>query len=159
LGAPRGALPRDDPNATSKEVTSGLPSALHSMVGMTEPITVLLVEDDSDLRYLEQQALEMDGYTVLAAHDGPEALRIADQHVGPIGLLITDLIIPGIGGQGLARRLRATRRELKVLYVSGYADQKTLAAHDPGVPLLRKPFRLDGLRALVRELLAGPGAA
>ena len=53
------------------------------MVGMTEPITVLLVEDDSDLRYLEQQALEMDGYTVLAAHDGPEALRIADQHVGP----------------------------------------------------------------------------
>jgi hypothetical protein len=50
------------------------------------------------------------------------------------------------------------RPELKVLYVSGYADQKTLAAHDPGVPLLRKPFRLDGLRALVRELLAGPGA-
>jgi len=127
------------------------------MVGMTEPITLLLVEDDSDLRYLEQAALEMDGYTVLAAHDGPEALRIAEQHAGPIGLLITDLIIPGIGGQGLARRLRATRPELKVLYVSGYADQKTLAAHDPGVPLLRKPFRLDGLRALVRELLAGPG--
>ncbi len=88
------------------------------MVGMTEPITVLLVEDDSDLRYLEQAALEMDGYTVLPAHDGPEALRIADQHVGPIGLLITDLIIPGIGGQGLARRLRAARPELKVLYVS-----------------------------------------
>ena len=125
---------------------------------MTEPITILLVEDDSDLRYLERTALEMDGYTVLAAHDGPTALRLADEHGGPIGLLITDLIMPGIGGHGIARRLRETRPTLKVLYVSGYADQKTLDAHDPGVPLLRKPFTLDALRGLVRELLTGPGA-
>ena len=104
-----------------------------------------------------------------AGHVGPVIARLAIKAGYPVAIatsgdpqdiaLITDLIIPGIGGQGLARRLRATRRELKVLYVSGYADQKTLAAHDPGVPLLRKPFRLDGLRALVRELLAGPGAA
>ncbi len=120
------------------------------------PATILLVEDAADLRDLYRGILETSGYTVLAAQDGPEALRIAEAHPEPIDLLVTDLILPGVDGQEVARRLLATHPTMKVLYISGYADEKTVAAHAPVGPLLRKPIALDALRATVKELLRQP---
>ena len=120
------------------------------------PATILLVEDAADLRDLYRGILETSGSTVLAAQDGPEALRIAEAHPEPIDLLVTDLIMPGLGGQEVARRLGTTRPTMKVLYISGYADETTVAAHTPVGPLLRKPFALDTLRVTVEELLRQP---
>ncbi len=98
----------------------------------------------------------MSAYTVLAAAEGPEALRIAGQHARPIDLLVTDLVMPGMGGLELARRLRAKDPAVKVLYVSGHADEKTLAAHEPGAVLLRKPVTFDALLAKVQDMLGQP---
>jgi CheY-like chemotaxis protein len=121
--------------------------------------TILLVEDDGDLRAVYQMALQISGYTVLAAADGPAALRVIEQHARPIDLLVTDLIMPGMSGLELAKRLRAADSATRVLYVSGHADVKTLEAHDPGAALLRKPLSCDNLRAKVQEILGEPSPA
>ncbi|MGO9097671.1 MAG: ATP-binding protein [Bryobacteraceae bacterium] len=104
--------------------------------------TVLLAEDDEALRALTRQILEGAGYLLLQAANGMQALALAQSHDGPIDLLVTDLTMPGINGQELARRLRQGRPGLAVLYMSGYIAGGVLeeALADGSAALIRKPF-------------------
>jgi len=117
--------------------------------------TVLVVEDDEALRYAARRSLEGKGYTVLLAEDGREAKQVAEQHAGEIHLLLTDLVMPRMGGRALAAELLRSRPQLKILYMSGYADAATLApdAHDLEGRLLTKPFCGSDLTRKVREVL------
>ncbi len=117
--------------------------------------TVLLVEDEDVVRALVRQVLQMNGYAVLEARDGQEALELAARHEGPIHLLLTDLVMPRLGGAALAERLSRERPGIRILYVSGYADDPDLlpSAPDPRPELLQKPFSLHVLAARVREML------
>jgi two-component system cell cycle sensor histidine kinase/response regulator CckA len=123
--------------------------------------TVLVVEDAEPLRALATEILAKNGYGVLQAGTGTEAIRLAEQYPGTIDLLLTDVVLPGIDGRQLAESLATSRPGLKVLYVSGYAD-KTLASHGvliPGTRLLHKPFRGEALVRQVREVLDAVPAA
>jgi CheY-like chemotaxis protein len=92
---------------------------------------------------------------VLTAMDGKEALRIAEGHEDLIHLLVTDIVMPNVGGSELAKRLRQVRPQIKVLFMSGYPDHPALASADIGVQttVLQKPFSLDMLAHKVRSLL------
>jgi two-component system cell cycle sensor histidine kinase/response regulator CckA len=117
--------------------------------------TILLVEDESGIRELAGEFLRRQGYTVLHAMDGNEALRIAGDHKDLIHLLVTDMAMPNLGGKELASRLRQLRPQIQVLFMSGYPDHPTSADGDVGAPatLLQKPFSLDTLAHKVRTLL------
>ena len=119
---------------------------------------ILLVEDESTLRGLVRQYLQNQGYTVIEAHSGAAALRGASYYSGPIHLLLTDVIMPGMNGRELAQQLTAVRPETRVLYMSGYTEN--VIGHngtlDAGVDLLQKPFTLPALKARVREALDTP---
>jgi signal transduction histidine kinase len=118
--------------------------------------TVLLVEDEDRVRVLLNSVLTLHGYTVLEASTGEDALRLARQHPGPIHLMLTDIVMPGMNGYETAQCLSALRPEMTILYMSGYTDETTLY---PGtdrspVPFLQKPFSPEALTARVREELA-----
>jgi two-component system cell cycle sensor histidine kinase/response regulator CckA len=117
--------------------------------------TVLLVEDESGIRELACDFLQGRGYIVLAAMDGDEALRIAEGHEDLIHLLVTDIVMPNMGGKELAQRLREVRPQIKVLLMSGYPDHPALADAELDVQttVLQKPFSLDMLAHKVRNLL------
>ena len=117
--------------------------------------TVLLVEDDASVRQLAQDLLESYGYRVLSASDGPRALAIAEERAEPIHLLVTDVIMPEMSGPDLAQRLLTVRPGMRVLYISGYADE-ALGPHEiprPGTALLDKPFTLEAFLRKVRQIL------
>ncbi len=117
--------------------------------------TILLVEDEANLRYLARQFLEKQGYKVIEAADGAVAMQIAVAHEGVIHLLLTDVIMPGMNGRELAQRISEIRPNVKVLYMSGYTEN--VVGHDgtldAGVRLLQKPFNLRDLKSKVREVL------
>jgi len=138
----------------SKQVKPKKPTSLH---GGSE--TILLVEDSAPLRQLTRVLLETCGYTVLDSGDPLEAIRIAERYKGPMPLLITDVVMPGISGSILAQRLTASRPEMRVLYTSGYADDSMIHGGllEPGCILLEKPFTRDALVRKVRELLDSRG--
>jgi len=123
----------------------------------TEPgtETILLAEDEANLRYLARQFLEKQGYQVIEAADGAVAMQIAVAHEGVIHLLLTDVIMPGMNGRELAQRISEIRPQTKVLYMSGYTEN--VIGHDgtldAGVSLLQKPFTLRDLKSKVREVL------
>jgi two-component system, cell cycle sensor histidine kinase and response regulator CckA len=121
------------------------------------PPTILIVEDQEDVRDLTRDVLEMHGYAVLEALDAADALRLGETHSGPLDLLITDVIMPHMSGPELARQLRLRRPELRVLCMSGYPESAHRQAADgePWTAWLQKPFSPDGLIAKVRECLAG----
>ena len=119
--------------------------------------TILLAEDAEPLRKLAQMLLEKNGYRVLSAADGDEALRLAQKVQGPIHLLLTDVIMPGMNGRALADRLAPWHTAMKVLYMSGYTDS-FIAGHgvlEAGVHLLHKPFTEETLIRKVRDVLDG----
>jgi CheY-like chemotaxis protein len=117
--------------------------------------TILVVEDDDELRRLVHVILDTAGYTVLEAANGQEALRICEGHHGPIHLLIADVVMPQMSGTDLAGHFIHARPEAKVLYISGYTgdhlQQYEQLTND--VPLLEKPFDSDELIHTVREIL------
>ncbi len=122
---------------------------------------IRVVDDDASLRSLTQIILEHRGYRVLVAEGGPEALEIACADPGPIDLLVTDLVMPGMDGAELGRQLRALRPEMRVLYITALAIAH-LAGHtvvlnqivlDPDVPILVKPFSIEALEEKVRNTL------
>ena len=117
--------------------------------------TVLLVEDEEGVRQLAREYLETNGYTVLEAEDGHTALELAGMHAGPIQLLMTDVVMPGISGRELAERVAKSRPEMKVLYMSGYTDQAVVhhGILDTGAVLLQKPFTMATLASKLREIL------
>ena len=119
--------------------------------------TVLLAEDEALVRQMARRVLEQAGYTVLAAAGGAEAIQLAQGHKGPIDLLLTDVVMPGMSGRELARRMVEVRPGVRVLYMTGYSDE-AVARHgvlDPGATLLQKPFTPAVLAREVRAVLDG----
>ncbi len=117
--------------------------------------TVLVVEDERAVLKLAVRTLERKGYNVLAARDGLEGQGVANTHEGPIHLLLTDVVMPNMGGKELAQKLLATRPQLKVLYMSGYTDNAIVhhGVLDKDTHFVQKPFGLDSLVQKVREVL------
>ncbi len=120
--------------------------------------TVLLVEDEENVRQLVRQTLEKNGYTVLEARAGAEATQLSAQHPGPIHLMLTDVVMPKMSGRELAERLALLRPGIKVLYMSGYTDNAIVhhGVLDPGTAFLQKPFTAADLGQKVREVLDSP---
>ncbi|MDR3718659.1 MAG: PAS domain S-box protein [Bryobacteraceae bacterium] len=133
------------------------PSAEVSTAAAPGRETILLVEDQPDVRLLTMTILESLGYVVLEADCGVKALEISKRNPSQIDLLLTDVIMPGITGPELAKRLRVLRPSIKVLFVSGYAEDGVMSDGDAasGFQLLPKPFTPTALAAKVREMLHG----
>ena len=119
--------------------------------------TVLIVEDEEAVRLLLVEILQAEGYTVLVASNGDEALEIFEKYAGPIDLLMTDVVMPGMSGRDLVERASAKRSGVRVLYMSGYTDDAIVhhGVLDPGLAFLQKPITLDAVAAKVREVIGG----
>jgi PAS domain S-box-containing protein len=147
----RAYFPRVDAReeAATAQESLALPRAEHGQE------TILLVEDETNLRDLARQYLEIQGYKILAAEDSAAALQIVDGYQGTIDLLLTDVIMPGMNGRELATHISKLLPEVRVLYMSGYTENAI--GHDgtldPGINLLQKPFSLPSLKDRVREVL------
>jgi two-component system, cell cycle sensor histidine kinase and response regulator CckA len=126
-----------------------------SLAGKGE--TILVAEDDEQVRYTIGQMLQENGYKVLEASDGKNALAVSEGYPQPIHLLLTDTVMPAMNGHQLANHLLQERPALRVLYVSGYTDDALLKKQvlESGQPFLQKPFTSDLLLGKVREVL-GP---
>jgi len=117
--------------------------------------TVLVVEDDDGVRKLTREFLKINGYTVLEARNGAEAIQIPARHPGPVDLLLTDVLMPGMNGREVAQQFVMLRPETKVLYMSGYTEDAitNLGILEPGVAFIEKPFSPDELANKVRSVL------
>ncbi len=117
--------------------------------------TILLVEDEPSVRRASRRFLEEHGYKVLEAVDGGDAIRLCERHEGPLDLVITDVVMPGMSGRELGERVARLRPETPVLYVSGYVDTALVRTGLPetSVQLLQKPFSAESLARKVREML------
>ncbi len=117
--------------------------------------TLLVTEDEDGVRELVRTVLEIGGYRVLAAASAREALALAETHRGPIDLVVTDVVMPGMSGVELARRLKATRPAIGILYLSGYTEEEVIRRGllASSVRFLEKPFTPEALSAKVREIL------
>ena len=120
--------------------------------------TILLVEDEQRVRAVVREILDMHGYEVIEAPHGAEALTLSARHPGPIHLLLTDVVMPEMGGCELAQRLAVLRPSMKVLYMSGYTDD-AIVRHGvlgAGLAFLPKPFTPGALAASLRDILDAP---
>ncbi len=125
--------------------------------------TLLVVEDEDQVRNLAETVLRRQGYRVLSASDPDEALRIVEEEVEPIHLLVTDVIMPRMNGKELSERVGRLKPEIRTLFMSGYAAEVILerGVLEPDIQFIQKPFSLRALAAKVREVLdrRGPGDA
>ena len=144
-------LPRTDaaPEASAARASDALPYG-------TE--TILLVEDEAEVRGVTKEVLEGFGYTVLEAAQAADAMLIARRHVGMIDLLLTDVVMPRMSGRALAEAFTAERPETKILFMSGYTDDAIILHRvlEPGMHFLEKPFSPSALARKVREALDAP---
>ena len=149
-------LPAESSPPSTKSAIPHRPSMPVSVVGGIE--TILLVEDNQPLRELIQVILKGAGYTVLVASHGGEALEVSKHQRGPIHLLISDLVMPEVGGRELATRLWESRPDLRVLFMSGYMGDDVMkhAPHGPGIGFIGKPFMPEDFIRKVRECCDGP---
>jgi CheY-like chemotaxis protein len=139
------------PRLASANAPLASPSSVPPPVSLQGSETILLVEDDGQLREAMVRILRQHGYTVLDAQNGGEALLICEQHAGPIQLLVSDALMPRMSGLQLAERLRQLRPGLPVLFVSGHDE--SAAGLPPTAPWLEKPFTPEMLARRVRALL------
>jgi two-component system, cell cycle sensor histidine kinase and response regulator CckA len=141
------------PRLSSPVVPSDAQTPEHSLATGRE--SILIVEDEQAVRTLISGMLRQQGYDVIEASDGDDALRTVKHATGSVHLLITDLVMPRLGGSDLAQRLRVQRPHVKVLYISGYSDDTLL--RQEGLPVgahfLQKPFTPEALSLKVREVL------
>jgi signal transduction histidine kinase/ActR/RegA family two-component response regulator len=139
-GAPKSAEPERDQHAQMPPT----------------PERILLVEDEPNVRRIARRILERNGYTVLEASNGAEALRVLERRQEPIALVLTDLVMPEMGGRELASKLRIVSPTSRVLFMSGYTEDAVLrqSVMEPGAIFLDKPFTFDTLIRKVREALA-----
>jgi two-component system cell cycle sensor histidine kinase/response regulator CckA len=130
-------------------------SPTEAMTALVGDETVLLVEDEAVVRMVTARMLESLGYTVLAADSGASALQMLDRHSGTIDLLMSDVVMPAMGGRELAERVRQLRPNIKILFASGYSDDVILNRQllDRYVVLVQKPFTVAVLSAKIREAL------
>jgi len=158
--APVSAAPTPPPPAPPQPVPVPMEPATAKETPSTQNETILLVEDALRVRAVVREILEMNGYHVLEARHGAEAIEISERHRGPIHLMVTDVVMPQMSGRELAQRLLPVRPDLRVLYMSGYTDD-AIVRHGvlgAGMAFLSKPFTPDALAAKVRELLDSPPA-
>jgi CheY-like chemotaxis protein len=120
--------------------------------------TVLLVEDEPEVRWLVRDMLQRLGYTVMEARHGIEALVLSTQHPGPIHLLVTDVVMPQMNGREIAKQLTSEHPETRVLFMSGYTDDAVVrqGIQTADMGFLQKPFTSESLARKVREVLEGP---
>jgi two-component system, cell cycle sensor histidine kinase and response regulator CckA len=144
------------PHATSLDNLPTVSPRAHVAAAGHE--TILLVDDEEALRVAARRMLQRAGFTVLQASDGADALRVLSEHAGPVHGLVTDVVMPGVGGPELVRRLREVRPDLPTLFISGYTEEgvRTQGALHPDVAYLEKPFSPEDLVRKVREMLAKP---
>ena len=114
-----------------------------------------MVEDEEMVRVLVRQVLAFHGHTVIEAPNGEEALRLSEQYDGPIHLMVTDLVMPGMSAPEIVERLKTQRAETRVMCMSGYTDQASSQCGS-SMPFLAKPFAPERLAAKVREVLDAP---
>jgi two-component system cell cycle sensor histidine kinase/response regulator CckA len=143
------------PKAEPEEIEAEKPAALRG------DETVLVVEDEDGVRELVRQILVDHGHAVLTARHGRDALQLADRYERPIDLLVTDVVMPEMGGGELVERLTNRRPDLKVLYISGYTNDEVLrrGVHGAESHFLHKPFTSEGLMRRVRGVLQGGAPA
>jgi PAS domain S-box-containing protein len=117
--------------------------------------TIFVVEDNEEVRKLAKRILEKQGYKVLEASQGNEALQICEEHKGPIHMIVTDVVMPGMDGRELANCLKVHHPKMKVLYMSGYTDNAIVhhGVLKKGMNFIQKPFTIDGLASKVRKVL------
>jgi CheY-like chemotaxis protein len=137
--------------------TDATPAVRPSKAGGGE--TILLVDDEEALRSAARRALVRAGYRVIPAVDGPDALRVYMENTGtPIALVVTDVVMPGLGGRELVGRLKIMSPDLRVLFVSGYTEEgvRKQGVLQPGTEFLEKPFTPEKLLRKIREVLDAP---
>jgi PAS domain S-box-containing protein len=146
------------PRVPDPAATPGVDKHPQGPTGGSE--TVLLVEDEESVRELVRETLKARGYTVIEAGDGISGVRVAEEYPGKIEILITDVVMPGMSGRELAKRVMVARPDIKVLYLSGYTEDAIIheGALEPGTAFLQKPFTLQVLARKVREVLRGESA-
>jgi PAS domain S-box-containing protein len=147
-------LPRAEAGAHRAAATAAPPPA-----ALDGEETILLVEDEPQVRQLTAKILAERGYRILEAAAGPEALDLATSFDGPIHLLLSDVVMPGMPGPALARQMVERRPAIRVLFMSGYSEGAAAGAGDPvsvlaDAPLLQKPFEAHDLLAAVRDVLS-----
>ncbi len=145
-------LPRQDEKVAEEKEDHAVPSVAE---GQEAEGTLLVVEDDDMVRDLVRRILKREGYDVLAARSGAEAVDLLEASDGPLRLLVTDVVLPATDGEGLSQRLRQRYPGLKVLYISGYSDKEIgdLDRWREEVDFLSKPFSVADLQRAVRDLL------
>ena len=146
------------PRATEEALAAPAPEKTSELPRGSE--TILVVEDEDQVREIATRIIERQGYTVICAADAENGLRLLEEHEGRLDLLLTDVVLPGMGGRKLAERVREAWPEMKVLFMSGYSNdvilQHKLFEHD--VTLLHKPFTMVSLARKLREELDAPAA-
>jgi two-component system cell cycle sensor histidine kinase/response regulator CckA len=149
---PQGAAPAIDGALAAAEQLAKVSAPAADDTGQG---TVLLVEDEKDLRHLNARGLSSRGYTVLQAGNGVEAIDILEHHDGKIDLVVSDVVMPEMDGPALLKELRQRKPDLKIIFVSGYAEE-AFAANEPQgqYAFLAKPFELKTLVAKVKETMA-----
>jgi signal transduction histidine kinase/ActR/RegA family two-component response regulator len=155
---PAAAAPRplveSSPSKASPRAASAVPSADDPSSAPAAPATILLVEDEPDVRRATSRLLARQGYRILIAEDGARAVELARSHAGVIDVLLTDIVMPALSGHEVARALRETRPDLRVAYLSGYSNDQEVA-RQVGMNLARfiqKPYDPDDLLRQVQEL-------
>src|ERR1041385_7587548 len=123
--------------------------------------TILIVDDEPEIRKLVSAMVGQFGYHVLTADSGEHALKLYQNHKAPIELLIADVVAPGMSGPMLADKLTALQPDLKVLYISGYDNTHVVQKYvvEKGHALLSKPFTVEEMKSKVREMLSTAAAA
>jgi PAS domain S-box-containing protein len=146
------------PRVAAPPAVAGEGAGASGPPGGTE--TILLVEDEDQVRALVQRILRKHGYQVLEVRNGGEALLLCERHPGPIDLLVTDVVMPMMSGPQLAQRLSCLRPELRLLCMSGYTGEAVVnhGLIGPRIPFLQKPITSESLLRKVREVLGGGGA-
>jgi CheY-like chemotaxis protein len=141
------------PTAPTPKEPADVTAAGVAVFGGTE--TILLVEDDRDVRVLAGKILRDLGYNVLEAENAGEALQTIEHYTAAIHLILTDVVMPGMAGPELLQRVKSTNPGIKTLLMSGYGDSHALdqSIHEPGFASIQKPFTPEALAAKVREIL------
>jgi CheY-like chemotaxis protein len=135
------------------------PSGAHAAGETAEGDTILLVEDEAAVRAVARRILTRFGYTVIEARNGADALFLWSVHGPRVRLVLTDAVMPVMGGRELVERLQEIGADVPVLFMSGYADGERGGEVPAGAPLIGKPFSAEALVARVNALLSPAGAA
>jgi DNA-binding NtrC family response regulator len=141
------------PEAAEQPASTTAQAAVAPQIKATE--TILVVEDEDDIRDMVREFLERKGYIVVAANNGNDALQVAQRYKGAIHLLLTDVVMPQVGGPELAQQIKSMRPRIKILFTSGFPDHAAINENftDQSATILQKPYPLNTLASRIRQML------